>query len=301
MSNELVKANTSLPSLNWEDSKILATMKATIAQGLNDSEVQVFARFSQSTGLNPFKREVWAIKVPGYRRKDGTFTEDKVQIMTGINGYHAIANNHPNYDGMEVGLIGRTGEYLPLTYPGKDFVGAWCRVYRKDRRIPMEGVAFLSEYAKSSGNWNQMPRVMIQKCAESVALRKAFPQELNGTYTAEEMPNEYSEPGNVIVVNEEPATKPQSQSMKEIKESFFGGSNDMPAMDAVPPEPSSIDFSSFKYRYHIPPKKEGKDMTAVLAWLKRKKFRFNVSICTKTGSSHRSKISRYANDSIFYC
>lgn len=172
MTNELIK---------YEDKSVIETLKATVAQGLSDNEFKLFAEFCKSTGLNPFKREIWAIKAGG-----------RLQLMTGIQGFHAIANSHDEYDGMEIGLVGPQGEYLSMTYPGSDFIGAWAKVYRKDRRMPTEGVAMLAEYDKKQSNWNTMKRVMINKCAESVALRKAFPQQLNGIYTDEEMPVEYT-------------------------------------------------------------------------------------------------------------
>jgi phage recombination protein Bet len=158
--------------VNYEDKKVLQTIRETVAIGATDSEFAMFIGFCKATGLNPFKREIWFIKVNG-----------RVQMMTGINGFHAIANSHPEYDGIESGLVGKGGEYLSATYPGNDFIGAWARVHRKDRKLPIEGVAMLSEYDKGHGNWKTMRRVMINKCAESVGLRKGFPQQLGGLYT----------------------------------------------------------------------------------------------------------------------
>jgi phage recombination protein Bet len=182
--------------INYEDKKTLATLKETIAQGFTDTEFAMAIEFCKATGLNPFKKEIWLIKVGG-----------RVQMMTGINGFHTTANRNAAYDGIESGLVGKDGSFLPATYPGSDFIGAWARVHRKDRKFPVEGVAMLSEYDKRQGTWNTMKRTMINKCAESIALRKAFPQELGGLYTAEEMPVEYSaeKPAPVAVrVVEEP-------------------------------------------------------------------------------------------------
>lgn len=176
--------------IDFDKPSVVSTLKATVAQGLSDSEFLLFAEHCKSTGLNPFKREVWAIKA-----------NNRLQLMTGINGYFTIANRHPEYDGYEEGYIGKNGEELPDTYTMNDFVGAWCKVYRKDRKMPAKGVAFNSEYKKDYGNWKVMPRVMILKCAESIALRKAFPQELNGSYTAEEMPPEFSNTDPTVTVS----------------------------------------------------------------------------------------------------
>ena len=149
--------------LDFNDKSLIATLKATVAQGLTDQEFTLFAEHCKSTGLNPFKKDVWAIKAG-----------NRLQIMTGINGFLAIANSHPQFDGMQV-------EVDNDEKPTK----AICRVYRKDRKFPAEGVALMKEYGKDTPIWRQMPRVMLTKVAKSIAIREAFPQELNGLYTAE--------------------------------------------------------------------------------------------------------------------
>jgi len=157
--------------INYENQKTIELMKKSVAQGATDAEFGLFVKACQATGLNPFKKEVWFIKVKG-----------AVQIMTGINGYYAIANRHPKFDGIETEIVEENGKVIK----------AIARVYRKDRSRPMVAEAYMQEYAKNYGNWKTMPRVMIGKCAESTALRKAFPQEMNGTYTEEEMPDKFS-------------------------------------------------------------------------------------------------------------
>lgn len=151
-------------------------LRQTVAIGATDAELRMFVEMAKATGLNPFKREIWFIKI-----------RDQVQMMTGINGFYQIANSYPEYDGIEVGLIGKEGEYLPLTYPKPDFIGAWAKVHRKDRSIPSEGVAMLAEYDKGHGNWRSMKRTMITKCAEAIALRKAIAQRLASLYVQEEV------------------------------------------------------------------------------------------------------------------
>lgn len=158
--------------IDYSDSKTLALLKNTVAQGATDAEFAMFLEYCKSTKLNPFKKEVWFIK-----GKDG-----RIQMMTGINGFYAIANDHPQFDGLEVDVFPAEGKPIK----------AVARCYRKDRSRPMVAEAYFQEYGKTYGNWTTMPRVMISKCAESMALRKSFPQELNDLYTAEEMPQEYA-------------------------------------------------------------------------------------------------------------
>jgi phage recombination protein Bet len=173
----------------FEDPKIILTLKRTVAQGLTDEEFMLFAQFCKSTKLNPFKKEIWAIKAGG-----------RLQLMTGIAGYLAIANSNPQFDGMEVDVT--------TDDKGKP-VKATCKVYRKDRKYPSVGIALMSEFAKSTPIWSQMPSVMLQKVAKSIALREAFPQELNGLYTQEEMPQEYAAPTATVETKAELVEAPK--------------------------------------------------------------------------------------------
>jgi phage recombination protein Bet len=163
--------------------EMLATLRNTVAPGLTDSEFLLFSEIVKATGLNPVTKEVWAIKAGG-----------RLQIMTGINGFLRIANSHPQFDGIEVEFE-RSGPELA-------FVACTAKVYRKDRRFPAVGTAYMAEYAKPTPIWRQMPSVMLRKCALSLAIREAFIQELAGLYTQEEMPGEYAPPRATTIPQE---------------------------------------------------------------------------------------------------
>lgn len=172
MTKELTVTNT---MLDFTRAEVVQTVKATVGRDLTDAELALFIEHCKATRLNPYKREVWAIKAGG-----------RLQVMTGINGFLSIANNHPMFDGMEV-------EVDDDQKPTK----ATCKVYRKDRRFPAVGVALLKEYGKDTPIWRQMPRVMLTKVAKSIAIREAFPMELNGLYSEEEMPLNFAAPADV--------------------------------------------------------------------------------------------------------
>lgn len=163
--------------INYESKETLTTLKQTVAQGATDVEFQMFVQFCKSTGLNPFKKEIWFIKAGG-----------RVQMMTGINGFLAIANAHTQFDGMEID-VETDNQGSPLK--------AVAKVYRKDRKYPSVGIALMKEFKKDTPIWRQMPSVMLTKVAKSIAIREAFSQELNGLYTQEEMPPEYAEPKDI--------------------------------------------------------------------------------------------------------
>lgn len=186
--------------MDFNDPKFIETIRKTVASEANDQEFQMFIAMAAAAKLNPLKREIWFIKTKGYQKKDGTEVEGKAQIITGINGFYAIANSHKEFDGMESDIV--EDEKGNILY-------AWAKVWRKDRKYPSTGKAKFSEYCKPAevkqngkgesyqvqGVWQKFPSAMILKVAEAQAIRKAFIQQAGGIYLQEEFDNTQQEEG----------------------------------------------------------------------------------------------------------
>lgn len=163
-------------------------------------EVAYFMELCRAQRLNPFLNEAYLVKFQG----------KPAQIMVAHKALVKRAEAHPQYDGMQHGVIvAKEGGYEHregCAYPGEKLIGGWCKVYRKDRRMPVYAERSLSSMSKGQSTWKTMPDVMIDKCAQAAALREAFPDELRAMYVQEEMG---TIPAQAVEV-EQPTTPPPS-------------------------------------------------------------------------------------------
>jgi phage recombination protein Bet len=161
-------------------------IRRTIAPGTSDDELKLFLEVCRGKGLNPFTRQIYAIV-----RRSGD--SKKMTIQTGIDGYRLLAARSGKYAG-QLGpeWCGSDGQWVDVWLAKEPPAAARVAVLHRDFKEPLWRVAKYTSYVqvyngKPSDLWNKMPEVMLAKCAEALALRAGFPEELSGIYTKEEM------------------------------------------------------------------------------------------------------------------
>lgn len=177
----------------------VALIKQTVAKGATDDELRLFIQVCKGAKLNPFMKQVHFVK-----RWDSREGKEVGAIQVGIDGFRAVAEGSGQYAGNDDPVYEGDKEIdAPATKAkaaGKIMVPAKATVtvYKllEGQRYAFTATARWDEYypgQKMGFQWHIRPYLMLGKCAEALALRKAFPTLLSGMYAAEEMEKGHEE------------------------------------------------------------------------------------------------------------
>ena len=182
------------------DREQIDLIKRQIAIGASDDELKLFVMQAQRMQLDPFAKQIHMVK---RRAKEGDRWVDRMAIQVGIDGYRLVADRTERY---------APGREPTFTYDDKGRVfsaTAYVKKFVRGEWHEVAATAHYDEYAQTKADgsptqmWANKPHIMLAKCAESLALRRAFPAELSGVYTDEEM----GQADNVIVPPPAPPTQ----------------------------------------------------------------------------------------------
>lgn len=178
----------------------------------NSVEFDQFMHVSAQLGLDPLRKQIYAF----------VFNKDKpdrrrMSIVVGIDGFRSVAKRSREYrpdsraprftydpalindavnplgliscevsvfqfahgDWHEVTAVAYWDEFAPIVEGGKWVSGEdGRRSFKKDGTMQLD---------PNKENWRKMPRVMLAKCAEAQAIRRAWPEDLSAIYADEEL------------------------------------------------------------------------------------------------------------------
>jgi phage recombination protein Bet len=196
-------------ALALPESELIQTLRDSLYPGAKDNSIRMVIAWCRATGKDPMKRPVHL--VPMRVKKVGGGRDDyewRDIVMPGIVDYRTDAARTGQHAGNDEAQFGpdvtEKLDGVEITYP------AWCEfsVYRivdgQPRKFSSGKVRWLESYATAKNDsrapnamWRKRPYGQLEKCAEAMALRRAFP-EVGSQPTAEEMEGKTFEASEVI-------------------------------------------------------------------------------------------------------
>jgi phage recombination protein Bet len=199
-------------------------LKQTIAKGCTDIEFDLFLELCRSKRLDPFGKHIIPVK-----RWDPETEKMGLTFQTGIDGFRLIAQRSGEYQGQDGPYwCGEDGAWVDVWTKSVPPVAAKVGVIRRGWDKPVYGVAHYSEYVQTkkggapNSMWAKMCCNQLAKCAEALATRKAFPEDLAGLYTPDEMaqadlPPMQPEQPQAITVTAQVVTRPWTTKKEMVK------------------------------------------------------------------------------------
>ncbi len=235
----------------WSPERI-SLIQRTIAPSVTKDEFDMFIERCKQTGLDPIARQIYAIS-----RYDKQVGGNKMTIQVSIDGMRLLAERSGKYAG-QVGPLwcDEDMQWKEVWLSNKPPLAAKVGVIRSDFKEPLFAVAKYASYVQTGkdnqvfGLWAKMPDLMLAKCAESLALRRAFPAETSGFYTREEMGQADNEVIIEAQVSEVPpaAEKPKAHPGTE----HLVNGNGTPAFPAMPQAPTLADITELFGKIYKP-------------------------------------------------
>lgn len=220
----------SIEGLSFFNDKQLAALQQLGVANASRADLAIFFHQCAKTGLDPFAKQIYLIERQG-----------KQTIQTGIDGFRLIARRASDRAKQSLGYgdtqwCGKDGVWTDVWLSADPPAASKVTIYRAGDSFP--GVALLSEYigTKRDGSansmWSGKPALMLAKCAEALALRKAFPQDLSGIFIAEEMAQEQAG---------EPEAAPAARSsMARLSAAVMPPKAEEPDPDVAEPTPEVL-------------------------------------------------------------
>ena len=180
----------------------------TMMDKASKDDVAVFVATCERTGLDPFARQIMP-QSRNSRTPDGGWKTTWTNIVT-IDGLRKIAVDSGDYEGQEgPWWCGEDGEWKEVWTKKTPCFASKVLAHRKNFRTGLVGIAKYESYVqkKKDGNpnqvWEQLGDHMTAKCAEALALRRAYPNEMAGLYTSDEMGRAMQEQPQPLVAHSE--------------------------------------------------------------------------------------------------
>lgn len=185
----------------------LDAIRSEYARGSTDAQFTNFMRECQTRKMLPGKHLIFQLRKVSVRDEDtgAWIKEQKSTHVTSIDFFRLTAQRTGEYRGQGVPeyiYLDKDGAptiFSTVPIPNKNPWAARVSVYREKFEKPIVATARFDAYAPTyrKGTEVLLPEIWIKrgseqlsKCAEALALRQCFPEELFGLYISEEIVDE---------------------------------------------------------------------------------------------------------------